>query len=314
MKTLIAMVCDMKAKELDTWLAALRDQLPECDIVRFDQLSESQRGDVEIAIVANPDPAEIKQLPNLVWVQSLWAGVERLLAEIPNAEFKIIRMTDPQMALEMSEAVLAWTLYLHKNMPLLAKFQREKKWNPVAAKTATQTSVAVLGLGKLGRACALRLAQNGFVVSGWSRSLAQIEGVETFAGPEGLSYVLANNDIIVLLLPLTPQTRYLINDKTLGLMRPGTSIINFARGGIIQTDDLLASLDSGHLGHCVLDVFEVEPLPVDHRLWNHEQITVLPHISASTNVHTASVLAGENIRTILKTGEFSQTVDRGAGY
>ena len=314
MSTVIPFVAQLPGAETQLWLKVLGDALPDCQVVAFDDVGDEVRAGVEVAMVADPDPADLALLPKLKWVQSLWAGVERLMAELPDAVFDIARLTDPQLAADMSEAALAWTLYLHRDMPVYRAQQQQKIWQHHELPLPLQRCVGVLGLGKLGTVVAKRLLANGFEVCGWSRSKAEIAGVETFAGPDGLVEVLSRSDILIVLVPLTEQTRGLLNEKTLALLPEGASIINFARGPVIDDRALLAGLDSGHLKHAVLDVFDIEPLPQDSPMWDHPKITVLPHISARTNYHTASLLAAGNIRRYFDSGDLPEVVDKTQGY
>ncbi len=314
MSRVIAFVAQLDDGETQLWLKVLRDALASYQVVAFDQLDDEQRAGVEVAIVADPDPADLALLPDLKWVQSLWAGVERLMAELPVADFDIVRLTDPQLAADMGEAALAWTLYLHRDMPVYRTQQEAKIWQHHELPLPSERCVGVLGLGKLGTIAAKRLVANGFEVCGWSRSKAEIDGVETFAGPNGLNKVLTRSDILIVLVPLTEQTRGLLNEKSLSLLPKGAAVINFARGPVIDDQALLAHLDNGHLKHGVLDVFDVEPLPQDNPMWQHPKITVLPHISARTNYHTASVLAAGNITGFFETGRMPVTVDKSLGY
>jgi glyoxylate/hydroxypyruvate reductase A len=315
MKTVIPFVSEVSGTERKGW----RDALPKAldgiaEVKAFDELSEAERDAAEIAIVANPDPEKVAALKNLVWVQSLWAGVERLVAELPEDGPLIVRLTDPQMAETMSEAVLAWTLYLHRNMPVYMRQQREKVWLDHPLKTPQEVTVAVLGVGKLGQASALRLKANGFNVIGWSRTAKTIDGLETFSGADGFSKALSRSDIAVVLMPLTEDTRGLLDQKAFANFKPGSRLINFARGPIIHTEALLDALDSGQIDHAVLDVFDEEPLAGTHPFWDHPQITVLPHISAPTITSTAAKIVAQNIGCYLQTSEIPKAVDRKQGY
>jgi len=160
----------------------------------------------------------------------------------------------------------------------------------------------------------LRLQQNGFSVKGWARTKKEIEGLHTYSDEKGLQHVLATSDILVLLLPLTNETKGLIDVKTFSLMQRGTSIINFARGDIIDEQNLIDALDKQHIRHAVLDVFSTEPLPHTHKFWSHPSVTVLPHISAPTTIATASVIAAKNIDEYLLSGSIPKAVDTKLGY
>ena len=315
MKPIIPFVSEASQDERREWRDALPEALADIAVVKpFETLMDEERRAARVAIVANPDPAQVAALPNLVWVQSLWAGVERLMTELPADGPLIVRLTDPQMAETMSEAVLAWTLYLHRDMPRYMAQQRQKIWHGHALKTPQEKTVGVLGIGKLGGVTAQRLQANGFKVMGWSRSPRTLQDVDCFSGPDGLETVLGRSDIVILLMPLTAETINMIGTAELALMKPGASIINFARGPILNEDALLKALDHGPLGHAVLDVFNEEPLPAEHPFWSHKKVTVLPHISAPTITSTASKIVAENIARFLADGTVPESVDRERGY
>jgi glyoxylate/hydroxypyruvate reductase A len=296
------------------WIAALQQAMPQEQIVAFNTLSEQQRQSCQLAIVANPDPADILRLPQLVWLHSVWAGVERLLADLANSDLKIVRLVDPQLADTMAEAVLAWVLYLHRDMPAYARQQKQNLWQPRDYIKPQDKTVSLLGLGALGEAAALRLLAAGFKVNGWSRSKKNLKHVTCFGGLDELPQMLSQTDILVCLLPLTADTRGLLNAATLAYLPKGAALINFARGAIIEDAALLAALDSQQLSHAVLDVFSQEPLPVEQAYWQHPQVTVLPHISAPTDLATAAAIVAGNIARYRKNGQLPNSVDSLRGY
>ncbi|MEX0297694.1 MAG: 2-hydroxyacid dehydrogenase [Kordiimonas sp.] len=312
MKQPIAFVTNIEREEVDQWLELFSEVMPEEESVPFDQVTDLTA--IEIAIVANPRPEDLLKLPNLKWIQSLWAGVEGILKEKSLDHIPLARMTDPNLAVTMAEAVLAWTLYLHRDMPKYAEQQQARIWKQQPFVRAEERSVGILGLGKLGLRSAETLLAAGFKVLGWSRSLKNIDGVETFAGDKGLNNILNQSDIVVNLLPHTPSTWNLLNEETFGQMKAGASLINFGRGATVEPNSLIAALDSGHLKHAVLDVFKKEPLPDDNALWVHPKVTILPHISAPTDPKTASQLVADNIKSYRSSGTIPTVVDRSLGY
>jgi glyoxylate/hydroxypyruvate reductase len=296
------------------WIAALSRAMPDEQIVAFDQLTDDERANAQVAIGANPEPAQLEQLPALQWVHSLWAGVERLVGECRNESVAIVRLQDPQLAETMAEAVLAWTLYLHRDMPTYAAQQRARVWKQLPFRLPNERCVALLGLGNLGKRAARTLLAAGFNVVGWSRTQKQIDKVGTFSGDAQLNTVLSRADIVVCLLPLTEQTRGLLNAKRFALMKATASLINFGRGAIVNSNDLVDAVDRNVIHHAVLDVFEVEPLLGDSPLWSHEKITVLPHISAPTHKESAAQIVAANIRRFRTDGALPDVVDRRVGY
>lgn len=315
MKPVVPFIPEAQSHERNVWQRELSRSLSDlAELKPFETLTEEERLAARVAIVANPDPAHVAALPNLVWVQSLWAGVERLMSELPEGGPLIVRLADPQMAETMSEAVLAWTLYLHRDMPRYMQQQRQGIWQEHFLKAPAERTVGVLGLGNLGNASAQRLRANGFTVTGWSRTEKTVDGIRTFHGPDGLKQLLGEADIVVVLVPLTDETRGLLGEAEFKACKAGAAIINFARGPVIETDALVGALDAGHLSHAVLDVFDREPLPSDNPLWHHEKVTVLPHISAPTIISTASGLVARNLQAFLEEGTIPDHVDRKRGY
>ena len=311
---MIALVTRIPDEAEQLWLEALSLRMPDEKIVSFRHLEGEDRAAVDIAIVANPDPMDLARLPGLKWIHSLWAGVERLVSEIGDSTLPVVRLVDPQLSRTMAEAVLAWTYYLFRDMPTYARFQRERSWQQLPYRRPDQITIGLLGLGALGEAAAHRLSDAGFKVIGWSRSAKNIEGIETHSGDDGLNTVLRRSDILVCLLPLTSATRELLNAEKLALLPANASLINFARGSIVVSEDLLQALDTGRMSHAVLDVFDVEPLPKDAPFWTHPRITVLPHISAPTDRETAAAIVADNIRTFRRTAKLPSIVDFARGY
>lgn len=314
MKAVLPFVADPGYAFAAEWVAALQAAMPDETVVPFAELDAAARQQCTVAVVANPRPEDLRGLPQLRWVHSVWAGVERLVAELAGTELQIVRLVDPQLAQTMAEAVLAWTLYLHRDMPRYARQQRERVWQPHDYVAPQDKVIGLLGLGALGEAAARRLREAGFAVHAWSRTPRTVEGVQCHAGEAGLAAMLPRTDILVCLLPLTPQTRGLLNDATLCLLRREASLINFARGAIVDDQALRRALDRGALRHAVLDVFATEPLPLDSWHWSHPAVTVLPHISAPTDRKTASRIVAAHIAAYRCSGAIPPCVDRARGY
>ncbi len=298
--------------EEQRWLDALSRAMPSERIRSARDIAEPER--VELAIVASPDPATLSGMASLRWIQSLWAGVEQLVAEPALAHLPIVRMVDPELTRTMAEAVLAWTLYLHRDMPAYLAQQRERQWFQRAYVAPSARRVGILGLGAIGRQAARALVGAGFPVSGWSTNAKQMEGVSCLHGRDGLVALARATDILVCLLPLTPQTRHIVDAGVLRLLPPGAALINAGRGPLVATDALIEALDAGRLSHAVLDVFDDEPLPADSPLWSHPGVTVMPHVAAVTDPQTASLVAAANVRSWRETGRIPKAVDRRRGY
>lgn len=314
MTSAIPFICAPGYAFAEPWRAALQAAMPLERIVALESLDDHARAACEFAIVANPDTRDLATLPQLKWVHSVWAGVERLVEDLQHSPVEIVRLVDPQLAQTMAEAVLAWTLYLHRDMPRYARQQAAGQWLEHDYVRPQEKTVALLGLGELGLASAARLLAAGFQVSGWSRSRKAVPGVQCFAGDEELPALLTGADILVCLLPLTPQTRDMLDAPMLAHLKPGAALINFARGAIIDDHALRAALDSGQLAHAVLDVFREEPLPAAQWQWQHPQVTVLPHISGPTNRRTAAAIVAANVSRYRATGALPLVVDKQRSY
>ena len=288
--------------------------MPSERVVAFEDLDASERSACEIAVVANPRIEDVLSMPKLKWVHSVWAGVERLVAELPANDVRIVRLVDPQLAKTMAEAVLAWTLYLHRDMPRYARQQAARQWIEHDYVRPELKTVSLLGLGALGAASVAKLVAAGFKVCGWSRTGKAIPGVDCHAGDEALPAMLARTDILVCLLPLTAHTRGILDADALGGLRKGAALVNFARGPIVDDAALRSALDDNRVSHAVLDVFDREPLPADAWQWAHSRVTVLPHVSAPTDRRTASAIVAANVRRYRESGLIPASVDRAAGY
>ncbi len=314
MKTVLPFVAPPGDPSTPDWVAALQRAMPDETVLPLAALDADARQQCRVAVVANPRPQDLRSLPALAWVHSVWAGVERLVADLGDTELKIVRLVDPRLAQTMAEAVLAWTLYLHRDMPTYARQQRDRQWRPLDPVRPEDRSVGLLGLGALGEPAARRLRDAGFAVQGWSRTPKTLDGVTCHSGTAGLDALLGSVDLLICLLPLTARTRGLLNEGALGRMRPSASLINFARGAIVDDAALRQALDRNALKHAVLDVFATEPLPADSWQWAHPAVTVLPHVSGPTDRTTASAIVAANIARYRHTGALPAEVDRGRGY
>ena len=315
MKPLVPFVRDVEEGPHPELTAALRSHLPDVDLIEHAEIDPARLSEATVAIVDGPSADQLASLTNLGLVQSTWAGVEAIIPAVPEGVL-IARMVDPRLAVTMAEAALAWTLYLHRDMPRYARQQRDRTWLAHPLVHAEDRRVGIAGLGVLGVAAARVLSDHGFAVAGWARSPKAITGVSCFHGDAGLERLLERSDIVINLLPDTDATVATFDAQAFAWMPHGSSLINLGRGPTIDDDALLAALDSGQLDHAVLDVFDVEPLPIDHRFWVHDSVTVLPHITGPTTVETAAVIAASNVRRFLATGVVpaDALVDRSLGY
>ena len=303
-----------KTDDPEPWRAALAEHFEDLDF-RVWPDDEGDAAAVEFALVWAQKEGALKRYPNLRAIFSLGAGVEHILRDrdLP-AGVPIVRLVDAQLTRDMTEYVLAWVLYYHRDHHRYRALQAARQWRTLPPVSAAERQVGILGLGELGRAAAAALADLGFRVRGWSRTAKEIEGIACFHGADGLGEFLAGAEILVCLLPLTPETRAIVDGALLAALPAGACFVNAARGGHVVAVDLIAALDSGHIAAAALDVFEPEPLPADDPLWSHPGVTITPHVASITNHRTAGAEIADDIRRIRGGGAARHVVDPAKGY
>ncbi len=255
---------------------------------------------------------DFTQFTNVKLIQSLWAGVEVAMKN-PTLTQPLARMVDDGMSEGMSDYVLGHVMRYHLGMDAHIA-ATAGSWEQDAPCLARDRTVGFLGLGELGMFCAKAVARQGFNVLGWSRTLKQDDAVNCYTGADGLQTVLEQSDILVLLMPQTPETENMINAKTIAHMKRGIAIINPGRGTLIDDTDLLNGLNSGHISGATLDVFRVEPLPHDDPYWAHPNVLITPHIASETRMETAVPVVVDNINRGETNQPFLHLVDRSVGY
>lgn len=288
------------------WVPLLQQALPR------DEFVAEAEGKVDVALIATPPRGLLAQLGGVKLIQSLWMGVDRLLEDpgLPKG-VPLARLIDPGMVAAMSETVLAHVLDWHRHHYRYRAQQAERQWRRRRQYLASDRTIGILGLGELGADAARRLLALGFNVAGYSRRPKSLPGVESFTELEPM---LRASDALVCLLPLTAQTRGILNGRNLGKLKKHACVINVARGAHLVVPDLLQLLDSGHLGHAYLDVFEAEPLPAASPLWTHPGVTVTPHCAALTEPRTAIPKIVENVERVRRGETPHHLVDLAAGY
>ena len=275
----------------------ITNQSLDCKIIE----DMSRRSEVNAIIYS--DDCEISDFsifPEDTVIFSTFAGVEKTLLN-KTIRQPLVRLIDIEMTECMAEWCAAHVLRYHLDLDTYIKPEK-KEWK-ISNKErllAHQVNIGVLGLGTLGSATARKLKKLDFNVTGWSATRKKISGVKSLVGQEGLTNILSRSDYLILLLPLTQQTKTIINSETLKLIKNGAILINAGRGGLIDDDDLLKALDGGKLSECTLDVFNEEPLPPEHPFWFHDKVTVTPHISAPTRLKSSIKSILKNIARIKK--------------
>jgi glyoxylate/hydroxypyruvate reductase A len=272
--------------------------------------------DIDYTLSFRPPFGLLKSLPNLKTIFSLGAGVDAFLADpdFPKA-VPLVRFVDPQLSGEMAQYVVMHTLLQHRHQREFDVAQAQGKWaQRVLPRKTADTRIGILGLGEIGTVAGERLRDLGFPVCGWSRSRKTAQGIKSYAGEGEFAAFLGNSDFLICLLPLTKETRGILNARTFAMLPQGAYVINVARGGHLVESDLVAAIDSGHLWGATLDVFETEPLPETSPLWRHPKIIVTPHIAAISDPRVTVAYVLDGIAKAERGERHENTVDVARGY
>ncbi|MCB1884687.1 MAG: glyoxylate/hydroxypyruvate reductase A [Geminicoccaceae bacterium] len=296
----------------DEWEPVLRRLIPGLDLRAAPDLGDAR--EIDAALVWKPPQGLLASLPNLKAVFSIAAGIDALLRDPTLPDVPLCRMVDATLTAGMAEFVLLQVLKYHRGLDVFAAEQRERVWHWRRNRRPDERTVGVMGLGEIGAACARTLKRHGFTVRGWSRSEKALEGVETYAGQGGMARFLAGLDVLVCLLPLTPETEGVLDARLFAALPEGARLVHVGRGRHLVVADLLAALESGRLAHASLDVFPEEPLPEKSPLWGHPEVDVTPHIASTTDPESAGRFVAENYRRLGAGEPLLGVVDKGRGY
>ncbi len=314
----MSLLVAMTVWHVEDWRARFAALLPELPIVTLGEPFD-RRAVHYVASWKHPE-GSLAGLPNLAAIFSLGAGVDHIFADSRLPQVPIARVVDPDLTTRMSEYVVLHCLSQLRQLPRYMAQQRAGIWEDDRNQPAAREGrVGVMGLGELGLDAVAKLRVIGFDVAGWSRSPKVIDGVPTYSGEAGMAEFLARTDILVCLVPLTPETRGMLNRALFaGLARDGRLggpvLINAGRGGLQVEADILAALAAGELKAAVLDVFETEPLPQDSPLWTHPAVTVTPHNAAMSAPETVAAQVAAQIRRLEAGEPLEHIVDPARGY
>ncbi|NKB22143.1 MAG: glyoxylate/hydroxypyruvate reductase A [Alphaproteobacteria bacterium] len=297
----------------EPWVKAIKAEIPDLTIHLWPDVDNPEK--VEFALLWGKWDANLNRFPELSALLSLGAGVDHILTlENRPPNIPIIRLGDPALRTGMVEYVLYNVLKFHRRFPEYEEQQEKSLWIERSQTMPYKRTVGIMGLGSLGSACAKTLVGLGFDVIGWSRRKKTINKVGCFYGEQGLGLFLARSEIVVCLLPLTNETRGILNTTNMQKLPAGAFIINAARGGHLIEGDLLALLESEHIAGAALDVFETEPLPANNPLWSHSKVTVTPHVAALVDFDSAATVIAETIRRSREGRPLLNVVDPVRGY
>lgn len=297
----------------DRWLAEFARVAPDIEVRAWPDVGDP--ADIDVALGWGHPKEPPIDFPNLKLISATGAGIDHIMGDPGRPRHvPVVRLIDVMLIAQMSEYVLACVLRYHRQFVEFAAAQREAEWLKLPAPDTAARRIGMLGLGVLGLDAARKLQALGFPIAGWSRHPKQVDGISCFDGRDGLRAFLGGSDILVCLLPLTPETRGILNAETLGHLPRGAYLVNPARGGHVVDRDLIAALDAGHLAHATLDVFHQEPLAKDHPFWRHPKVTVTPHAASATIPRTAVPQIVDNIRRVRAGLPVLNRVDPERGY
>ena len=298
----------------ELWSQELRKALPEdIDVRLYPELGNAE--EIEFALCWQPKPGMLAGLPSLKLIFSMAAGFDHVLQDPqrpPNVP--IVRIIDNTLSTMMSEFAAYAVLGFHRYMPAFHADQRNKVWGRRWPQYTPETHIGVLGIGAIGTDVAQKLQTLGFQVHGWSRTEKYLDGVICHAGESGLFEMLPQCQQIVSVLPLTTETKGIINNRTIAALPQGAYITNIGRGGHVVDEDLLAALESGHISGAFLDVFNEEPLPTEHSYWDHPNVIITPHIAGEIVPQSCAHSIATNIRRYRSGEQVQGIADLERGY
>ncbi|GAB3258756.1 2-hydroxyacid dehydrogenase [Chitinimonas naiadis] len=300
-------------RDAELWRTLFQAALPEYQVCT--EIDDVQATTLQYMAAWQPAEGVFSRFPALKAVFALGAGVDRFLNRTDLAPaVDLIRLTDAGMARQMTEYVLAGVLRYQRDFDLYAAQQAQACWLPQPGRAAEALRIGVLGLGEMGAAVAATLAQLGYCVTGWSRSERSVSGVHCVHGWDALEGLLAGIDVLVNILPNTPETHGLLSAKRLARLPAGAALINAGRGEQLDEQALLALLDSGHLRGAQLDVLNREPAQPDHPFWRHPKVVLTPHIAAKTLPGPSVQQIADKLRDVIAGRPVAGLVDRRRAY
>lgn len=300
-------------KSPETWVKTLKKHLPETEVEVYPDIKNFN--EIDFALCWKPENGALAKFPNLKVIHSVGAAVDHITKTQKVKETQTIcRIVDENLSNDMFEFLLAAILNHIKNLAVYQSQKEHQNWQPQTYKTFKDITVSILGVGNIGAFVAEKLAALGFKIKGWALNEKEIAGVSTFAGDKKLAQFLNGTDILINILPVTPQTENIINNHMLSQINKGGYFINVGRGEHLVEEDLIAVLNSGHLSGALLDVFKTEPLPTEHPFWKHPKIMITPHIASITNIESAAFLVVENYQNHLNGLPLKHTLSLTKGY
>ena len=285
-------------EDMEVWSNGLQIAMPEADIRVYPD--EGDVNKIEYAVVWKHPRGILEKYPNLKAILSLGAGVDHIISDPDLPEgLPIVRLVDKKLTHEMCLHSLHWVLHFHSDQYLYRMQQSNRQWIQQSSIQTEDRTIGIMGLGNIGSSIGELLVNQSFNVIGWgANKKPSLKDIKYYYGKEQLCDFLSKTDILINVLPLTENTTNILIKKELEFLPKGSFIINIGRGGIINEQDLLFLLDSGHIAAAALDVFAEEPLPENNSLWDHPSVYITPHIAGQSNPNSASKTIAENIHRI----------------
>ena len=320
MKTALVAV---KGWDPDAWAKRIAELLPDHRVLQTGRNGEyggqAPLSEVSYLLAWKPPAVLLPRLTGLEAIFSLGAGVDHIVGLGALPDVPIARIVDPDMTSRMCEYVVWQVMQHHRQGPGYARLQAAHCWKELGHPVAGDITVGMMGTGVLGQSAAALLRPIGFRTIGWSRTPKSIPGMECFHGETGLTTFLGQTDILVALLPLTPETRGILNADLISRLKQdgplgGPVLINAGRGGSQVDADIADALENGVLAGASLDVFQSEPLPDDSPLWDAPNLIITPHVAAVSSPHTLSIQIADQIRAFERGEPLINLVDVSRGY
>lgn len=309
----MSLVIFSKAHKVKPWIDALKREAPDIEVMAYDKVEDKSK--VLFALAWNHPRGIFKDYPNLKCVSSMGAGVDHIMndPDIPE-QVKIARIVDPLLSQDLAEFALTLTMNHLRGITHYKLFQQDSTWKKSMYLRISEVNVGIMGTGMIGNHVATFLSSCGFSVAGWGKNPGKSGNYKRYHGNDQMDDFLQKTNILICLLPLTPDTQGILNKETLEKLPRGAFVINLGRGGHVVDNDLIATLDSGHLSGASLDVFEQEPLPADHPFWKHPRIHITPHVASLTTAPSVAPQIIENYRRAVSNKPLLNLANREQGY
>lgn len=306
-------VISPKLKDNTNWISALKEKNSNLTVENYPD--DTEREKTEFVLVWNPPKGIFKKYPNLKVIASMAAGINHIIKDpdIPE-NISITKVNDPLLKQDLATFVLALTLSHLRNLNLYAQQQAEQLWAPKSYRRPEGTTVGILGIGNIGQQIGKLLVKNDFKVTGWSRSEKHLQDIETFHGPAQKDEFLKTAEILVCILPLTKETKGILNQELFEKLPKKAFLINVGRGGQLVEKDLEKVIKKGQLSGAALDAFQEEPLPQDHPFWKNKKIHITPHTASVPTPGSVTEKVWKNYQHMRNGEELDDVIDISRGY